>query len=227
VVVAEDGQVAFEKFEQGAFDLVLMDVHMPRVDGCEATRRIRAREREIGAQRTPVVALTADALPEQRASCLAAGCDAHLGKPFTRDDLYRTIRTVLGSSEEAKTRVDERLPTRADAHAARAGASPVEAPAAFEIPEIPADLADLAQEYLGNRKTDAASLRDAIDRRAFDDARRLGHNMKGSGAGYGFRFVSGLGARIEQAAARGDASEVIRLADELEEYAEKAVAYLD
>jgi CheY-like chemotaxis protein/anti-sigma regulatory factor (Ser/Thr protein kinase) len=237
LVVAEDGQVAFEKFARESFDLVLMDVHMPRVDGCEATRRIRAHEKEIGAQRTPVVALTADALPEQRASCLAAGCDAHLGKPFTRDDLYRTIRTYLGSNEETRgerpeSRGGERVEARASERpspgpVAKTPATPDTEPASFEIPEIPADLADLAEEYLDKRRADAAKLREAIERRAFDDARRLGHNMKGSGAGYGFRTVSELGARSEHAAARADASGVLRLAGELVEYAEKARAYLD
>ena len=219
VVVAADGREAIARFEQERFDLVLMDVHMPGVDGCEATRRIRAFEREHGRRRTPIVALTADALPEQRAACLTAGCDTHLGKPFTRDDLFRTFRQYLGTSEEVAG--PGAAPEPRDADEPTRAAEP-----AFEPPEVPADLADLAEEYLANRRTDARALAEAATARAFDRARRLGHNMKGSGTGYGFRRVSELGAGIEQAGARGDAAAIATLARELAEYVEKAAATL-
>jgi signal transduction histidine kinase/ActR/RegA family two-component response regulator len=212
VEVALDGREAVERCDARHYDLVLMDIHMPLLDGCEATRRIRSRERETGRSRTPIVALTADALPEQRAACLTAGCDGHLGKPFTREDLYRLFRQLLG------------------APAAESAAEPVPAPrptpAADERPEIPPELADLAEEYLTNRRRDAETLHEAARRRAWEQARRLGHNMKGSGAGYGFRRVSELGAEIEWAAARGDAAALQRVAAALSAYAEKALAEL-
>jgi HPt (histidine-containing phosphotransfer) domain-containing protein len=196
-----------------------MDVHMPGMDGCEATREIRAYELAQGRRRAPIVALTADALPEQRAACLAAGCDAHLGKPFTRDDLFRVVRMYLGTTEEGARRSDD-APPSTEVLATPPAREP------FAAPEIPDDLADLAEEYLGNRKKDVEALREAAAGRAFDRARRLGHNMKGSGAGYGFRPVSTLGAEVEQAASGGDAEAIDRLALELDDYVEKALASL-
>ncbi|HEY1363229.1 MAG TPA: ATP-binding protein [Xanthobacteraceae bacterium] len=73
------------------FDLVLMDVHMPSSDGIAATRRIRSIEAERGWRRTPIVALTADALPEGRELCLAAGMDGFVSKPLDPGQLATTL----------------------------------------------------------------------------------------------------------------------------------------
>ncbi|USO00148.1 MAG: response regulator [Phycisphaeraceae bacterium] len=87
VTVAEDGQVALDLVERGVtFDAILMDVHMPRMDGIEATQRIRA----LGVA-TPVIALTAHASGEDCDRCLAAGCDDYLTKPITCDALLGTL----------------------------------------------------------------------------------------------------------------------------------------
>ncbi len=81
VDVAADGVEALESVSRQRYDLIFMDCHMPNVDGYEATRRIRAREASARAARTPIVALTAGALVEDREKCFAAGMDDHLGKP--------------------------------------------------------------------------------------------------------------------------------------------------
>jgi HPt (histidine-containing phosphotransfer) domain-containing protein len=91
---------------------------------------------------------------------------------------------------------------------------------------IPSDLADLAEEYLTNRRTDASALRAASRSGDFTSARRCGHNMRGSGVGYGFARVSELGARIERAAEAGDAAALERWADALFDYAEQQLSEL-
>ena len=73
------------------YDLVLMDVHMPELDGIEATRRIRAAEAAAGGPRTPIVALTANAFGEDRDACLAAGMDGFLTKPLDRERLAELL----------------------------------------------------------------------------------------------------------------------------------------
>ena len=87
---AEDGAQAIEAFQRGAYDLVLMDVQMPGMDGLTATRRIRDLPL-AAADSTPIVAMTANVLPEQIARCLAAGMDAHLGKPMSPGELLGAI----------------------------------------------------------------------------------------------------------------------------------------
>jgi CheY-like chemotaxis protein len=88
--MAVDGVAAVDAFKAGkAYDLVLMDVQMPVMDGLTATRRIRALE-PTGA-RTPIVAMTANVLPDQIATCMAAGMDDHLGKPINPGRLLEMV----------------------------------------------------------------------------------------------------------------------------------------
>jgi CheY-like chemotaxis protein len=79
------------------YDLVLMDVHMPEMDGIEAARRIRAAETAAGGARTPIVALTANAFSDEREACLAAGMDAFLTKPLDRERLAELLAAGRGA----------------------------------------------------------------------------------------------------------------------------------
>jgi signal transduction histidine kinase/CheY-like chemotaxis protein len=99
--VAVNGEAAFQSWlaarTAGApFDLILMDIHMPGVDGLDATRRIRAAEAERGLRRTPIVALTANAFAEHQESCRAAGMDGVLTKPIDRERLLGAIAALPG-----------------------------------------------------------------------------------------------------------------------------------
>jgi two-component system, sensor histidine kinase and response regulator len=99
VTVAEDGQQALDCLEHRSFDLILMDVQMPVMDGLAATRAIRARERLSGGH-VPIIALTAHALKDDRQRCLDAGMDGYLTKPIRAQTLYETIESVMASPEE-------------------------------------------------------------------------------------------------------------------------------
>jgi PAS domain S-box-containing protein len=98
-VMADSGDVAFERWQVARdngtpYSLILMDMHMPGVDGLEATRRIRAAEERIGAPRTPILALTANAFAEDREACTAAGMDGFLVKPLDRERLVAALAEV-------------------------------------------------------------------------------------------------------------------------------------
>lgn len=95
VVTASNGEEALEKARQRDFDCILMDVQMPVMDGLEATRRLRQWEREQGRAPMPVVALTANAMHEERERCLAVGMNSHLAKPFRRQQLARALSPYL------------------------------------------------------------------------------------------------------------------------------------
>jgi PAS domain S-box-containing protein len=90
-VFAENGKLAVEKFVAGTFDLILMDMQMPVMDGLTATRSIRAIERERGSGAIPILALTANALPQDVASTREAGGTYHISKPITRQTLLNAI----------------------------------------------------------------------------------------------------------------------------------------
>ncbi|HPB65537.1 MAG TPA: response regulator, partial [Spirochaetales bacterium] len=91
---AGNGLDALEAAGSGSWDFILMDVSMPRMDGLEATRRIRAMEADRGLTRTPIIALTAHAYAEDRQACVAAGMDGFLSKPFAEPALWDEVRRV-------------------------------------------------------------------------------------------------------------------------------------
>ncbi len=91
----EDGALAVEAYTNGTFDLVLMDVQMPVMDGLAATRAIREIERATGRARTPIISLTANAMPEDIRRSLDAGSDTHLAKPVRPDKLIDAVNRAL------------------------------------------------------------------------------------------------------------------------------------
>ena len=95
VMEATDGRQALELLERNVVDLVLMDCHMPVMDGYTATREIRQREVNLGLPRLPVIAATADAFSEDAELARAAGMDAHLAKPYTREQLRELLQLWL------------------------------------------------------------------------------------------------------------------------------------
>jgi len=99
VVIAADGAQAVAAFKAGPFDVVLMDMQMPVMDGLTATRAIRAHEASApGCGRTPVVMLSANAMAEHREESLAAGADSHVAKPITAASLLAGIEAVIGAA---------------------------------------------------------------------------------------------------------------------------------
>ncbi len=95
LVFVEDGEKALETFKSNKFDLVLMDVQMPNMNGLEATQAIRAFEKSNGLLPTPVIALTAQAFKEDRERCYESGCDLHVVKPIKKKKLLDGIQDVL------------------------------------------------------------------------------------------------------------------------------------
>ncbi len=101
LVVVDDGQAAFEAWRDGSWDLILMDVQMPRMDGPTATRAIRSHEAATGRPRTPIIALTANVMSSQIADYSAAGMDACVAKPLQIGELVRAIQDALTRAETA------------------------------------------------------------------------------------------------------------------------------
>ncbi|MBN8532063.1 MAG: response regulator [Alphaproteobacteria bacterium] len=94
--VAKDGREALDLVKNQSFDLVLMDVQMPDMDGFEATRVIRQWHKEQGTPHLPIIAMTAHALVGDRERCLEAGMDDYIAKPFEPDDFKSKLERYLG-----------------------------------------------------------------------------------------------------------------------------------
>ncbi len=115
--VAGNGREALEMFRKGAqgIDAILMDIQMPEMDGFEATAAIRSEEKKTGGH-VPIIAMTADALREDRERCLASGMDGYVSKPVREQELFDAIRQAMGaempvkSDEEEMNAIRERFP---------------------------------------------------------------------------------------------------------------------
>ena len=97
VDLAQDGVEALKLFDENEYDLVLMDIHLPKLDGYSATAEIRRREKARNQRHTWIIALTANALPEDREKCLAAGMDDYLAKPITARALVYALEKCVDS----------------------------------------------------------------------------------------------------------------------------------
>jgi PAS domain S-box-containing protein len=108
LLCVEDGVEALAAFDAGRFDLILMDMQMPRMDGLTAIRSIRARERRSGLARTPILLLTANAMPEHAEASASAGADGHLTKPISANELIAAVTAACegaGSGTDAAAKV--------------------------------------------------------------------------------------------------------------------------
>lgn len=101
ISTAANGLEALERLQRDTFDIVLMDVQMPEMDGLTATRRIRDLEGVAGAH-IPIIAITANALKKDREECRAAGMDDYIGKPFQPDELYSKIESAVNRAAQAR-----------------------------------------------------------------------------------------------------------------------------
>ncbi|HET98009.1 MAG TPA: response regulator [Desulfurivibrio alkaliphilus] len=178
--LAANGYEAVEKMMQGRYDLVLMDIQMPEMDGYSATRAIRAWEERLGRPRTPILALTAHAFQEDVRKSREAGCDSHLVKPIKLDDFLRAVNRYLP---------------------AKGGKKSAAAPETFEVEAF---VADLVPGYLRKVADDLGGIEAALGQDDWEQVRLLAHNLKGSGGGYGFERLSSLAAELEEASGKPD-----------------------
>jgi CheY-like chemotaxis protein len=95
VVTAADGREGLAQWQRGGIDAILMDVQMPVLDGLSATRALREIERQQGRERTPIIAMTANAMSGDREQCLVAGMDDYIAKPFSRIELWAALARAL------------------------------------------------------------------------------------------------------------------------------------
>jgi CheY-like chemotaxis protein len=105
VVLVQNGRQALNALEKQQFDIVLMDMMMPEMDGFEATKLIREREKD-NLTHTPIIALTAHAMKGDKERCLACGMDGYVSKPVELEELFSVIETVVaGINRESNARV--------------------------------------------------------------------------------------------------------------------------
>ncbi len=226
ISVAEDGQKALDKLYSRKYDLVLMDMQMPIMDGYTATRELRKWEKEKGVRPTAVIALTAQAFQEDEQRCLEAGCDCYLVKPIRKQKLLQAIleQTAGVTTDDPARKPLEPVEAFVSPHEAPPPPTVAAAPAAHEVEEHvdqSKGIQALVPGYLRNRRRDIDTIRAALRKSDLQSIQRLGHNMKGTGKGYGFPPLSEIGRCIERAAIEGDAQSLQQLVKDLEAFLDR------
>ena len=206
--VAANGRRAVELFAQETFDLVLMDVQMPEMDGYTATARIRELEQRRHT-RTPILAVTAHALQGDRERCLEAGMDGYVTKPLTGKDLAEAIHGLFPEQPR-------RMPA-GWSEEGRGGSAAWDAMLTLDRLEGDEELlAEVVEIFLEEAPRQLAGLRQAIDNRDAAKAAEIAHSLKGELAYFGILEVSGRARRLEDMARAGD---YVTMARELDAFA--------
>ena len=190
---AWNGEEALEKLAAERYDVVLMDCHMPKLDGYATTRRLRELEAASGRPRMPIIALTANALGDDAERCLAAGMDGYLSKPFSIDELYVTLKPY-----ERKAAANPRGPA-----AAALDEQALKQIRALRKPGGPDLLKRIATLYVTNSRVLIDALRAAIIAGDAPAAHQAAHSLKSSSANVGATELTKLCAALEAAAKAG------------------------
>jgi CheY-like chemotaxis protein/HPt (histidine-containing phosphotransfer) domain-containing protein len=213
-VVVGDGREALEALDRDCFDLVLMDVQMPELDGLEATALLRRRESETGAH-VPVVAMTAHAMRGDRERCLAAGCDGYVSKPMRLRDLADAIRDVLPGPDPERV--------APEAPPAEPAVGPEHAGAVFDrdaaLAESDGDvelLHELARIFLEDSPHMIGAVRAAVAAGDPEQLWRAAHKLKGSVANFAAPRVVETALRLEECGRGERLAAAVELVDELE-----------
>lgn len=186
-----DGEAALARLTApgGVYNLVLMDVQMPKLDGYDVTSRFREWERANGRPRTPIVALTAHAFQEDIDRAIKAGSDGHLTKPIRRETLLDAVELYQRGDDIPELRVS-----------------------------VPDFIRELAPEFLRRQRLGLFTAASALKSGDFEPVQTFAHNMKGCGRSFGFPRLTELGRDMERAAKDRDAQSLGHQMEDLREY---------
>ena len=219
VELANNGREAVEMVSKRHYNLVLMDVQMPEMDGLEATRRIRAFSSQ---ENLPIVAMTANAYEEDRRRCLEAGMNDHVAKPVDPETLYATLRKWLPRNiAPDELAVGEILAEdTGDANLRRllAAIPGLDSDAWLGVqPGMAHYYLSLLQKYVDGQSNDMDRLRTRLGEKRFKDAQILVHSLKGVAGILGIFGVLDLAGELESAIRDNDESQIGRVLEALED----------
>jgi PAS domain S-box-containing protein len=197
-----NGNEVIAALESDHYDLVLMDVQMPEMDGLEATRVIRAKAAGKASRRIPIIAMTANVMSGDRELCLSAGMDDYIGKPFSRESLQLLLeRWLSGSAPGSPQAADERLPL-----AAPASGLPIFDRQAIlkQLNQDEALLCQLLRLFVEETPVELLSLKELLAQGNAPAAGRVAHKIKGSAAALCCPTLAAAALTVEMAGKAGD-----------------------
>jgi len=189
VTTAENGAIGVQLATEHAYDVILMDMQMPVMDGYSATGKLR----ELGMS-VPIIAMTAHAMSGDEEKCRQAGCSGYLSKPIDSDRL-------LGAIGDALRPLDSRIQTSPDA-------SPAEPCLASSLPTDDPDFREIVEEFVQKLREISEAMKQAWAEQDLETLADLAHWLKGSGGTAGFHAFTDPAGRLEQLAKQGQKEEI-------------------
>ena len=220
--IVSNGVEAVAAWETGRYHMILMDCQMPIMDGYQATREIRSRERD--SRHVPIIALTADAMKGAKQQCLDAGMDDYLTKPLDRTRLAETIDRYLAAAHGQSRVPEDGGPEPLDTANAEA---PVDWERFMALTEGDRVFAhELVQLFIDSGDAALRDIRAALDRGDLAALGRAAHSFKGSSANIHAQPASAAAGRLEEAARAGSMDRVLQLELELRLEADRTREFL-
>ena len=225
ITMAHNGQEAVEHFSRGTFDIIFMDMQMPVLDGYGAVVQIREIEQQYSSVRTPIIAMTAYAMPGDREKCIAAGMDAYLSKPARPAEIIETVNQLVPdrSTQSQIDQSSQNVQVGQTGQASQADpADPEESTPIFDRNELLERLGG-REEMLGrfidmfSRNVDGymTLLMSAVEAGDSEQVRIQAHTIKGAAANIAARRVRETAFAIETHAREGSVSEAVVLLQQL------------
>lgn len=237
VTIAEDGSQAVEKALAEAFDLILMDMQMPNMNGYEATRALRKK-----GLTTPIIALTANAMKGDDKKCIEAGCNDYLPKPLDRRELFEKIRKHLPLKEDSSRERSDSAESHADEFMEPGSDQVSQVAQSSEIHGNSEDIIDwdqlisrlvdteLVKEvtpiFLDDNKERFDKLTDAMQLGDTEAVKLYAHAIRGAGGNFGAKRLSEIARRLECAGTGNDMEAAVPLFEELKIEFEKVISFI-
>ena len=218
----DSGSIAFEKSKPGLHDLVLMDIHMPGMDGYEAAKLIRAWERTKGRPPVPIIAVTAMDPAQAATKTIEAGCTTFVSKPLKPNVLADAINRVMGRESATLAPAPEAAPAKETGgrFSRLFGGS---APKKEEENVEQEGLKGMRSIFLAEKQREMGVMLAAIDMADADTVTQLAFRLKGEGANYGFTKISEFGGTLAQAIEGRDFKTARNVTQKLMAYLGKAI----
>ncbi|MGZ8230349.1 MAG: response regulator, partial [Burkholderiales bacterium] len=218
VTVANNGAEALELYSRAKFDLVLMDCHMPHMDGFEATRKIREIEKHSNLKRVPIIALTANAMQQDREECLNAGMDDHLSKPYSRMQMRAMLERWLPEHDASEAPA---APPSAGVLEAPVPASLLDQAALDALRELetagnPNLVSRLIDKYLSNAPVLLRQMVHGLEIEDASEIERAAHTLKSTSANLGARDLAVLCKTLQDSTHSGSTAEAPELIAQIE-----------
>jgi PAS domain S-box-containing protein len=210
----ENGQDASEVLKEKSYNLIFMDLHMPKIDGFQATAAIRQREKAAGlSSRIPIIALTADAMSGDREKCLASGMDDYIAKPYKAEDLVRIIHKWAHSTADNVEAVVVDEPSKADTESA---SGPIDHGVLETLrKDLGGDINLVLRKFLEKIPVTIKAIVVAVEGNDPTSLAESAHRLKGGGRTIGANEMADLCLELEKIGKGGDISRAMELVPRL------------